>query len=226
MSEACRAGRVGSEAGRWVRRHARLVALVAAGLLAVAGLLGYLLEPGRARDAWRLVADPVVLVRVEGLAREIEVAARESELDPCLVAAVVAAESSGNVDAVSSADALGLMQLRPAAVHDAAKRLGIEEPGREALLEDALLNLRLGASHLAWTLEHEGGEVERALVAYNAGRGRLKGWIEEAGSYHRWREERLRSGSSVLGYALRVLDYRDRFRERGVIASRPEPVSD
>lgn len=227
MSEACRSNPPGSEVGRWLRRHKRLVALGVALLLGCSGLAGYYgLRPGQARSVLRAVVDPIILTRVEGLADEIEAAACESGLDPCLVAAVVYAESSGRVGAISSADALGLMQLLPAAVGDSSRRLGIEEPDREQLLTDPLLNLRLGSSHLAWTLEHEGDEVERALVAYNAGRGRLAGWIRDAGSYTRWREERLRAGSPVLAYARRVLEYREVFRERGEISPCSDPVPD
>src|SRR5690606_32687436 len=107
--------------------------------------------------------------------------------EPSLVAGIVYAESRGLPDAVSSADALGLMQLMPAAVHDACKALGIEEPTREELLTNPALNLRLGARHFAWTLEHEERDVERALCAYNAGRARLRRWTDEHGSYAEWR---------------------------------------
>ena len=63
-----------------------------------------------------------------------------------------------------------------------------------------------------------GGDLERALVAYNAGPGRLNKWIEEAGSWEAWRAEREAAGNSqVLGYARRVRQYRERFAERGVI---------
>jgi soluble lytic murein transglycosylase-like protein len=83
------------------------------------------------------------------------------------------------------------------------------------LLQDAELNIRLGARHLAWTLKAEGGDLERSLVAYNAGRAKLGRWIKGAGSYALWRERTLaRGGNATLEYANRVFAYRDLFRER------------
>ena len=184
-------------------------------LILGAGLVGYY-SPQQARAMVRALADPILLARVERFAPDIRAAALESELDPNLIAGLVYAESSGNPAAVSSVDALGLMQLREDAVSDSAKRLGIEVPTREQLLTNPALNLRLGAAHFAWTLEHEGGELERALVAYNAGRAKLRRWIREAGGYTAWRAERAAAGNSeVLAYAARVLDYAEVFRERG-----------
>jgi len=186
-------------------------------LVVGSGLVGYL-WPREARALVRRFADPIVLARVEAFAREIDAASRESGLDPNLVAAIVYAESSGRQAAVSRADALGLMQLKEDAANDAARRLGLEAPSREALLEDPALNLRLGASQFAWTLRNEEGDPLRALVAYNAGRTKLRRWIRKAGSYENWYAEQRRDGDSeVLSYADKVLLYTEVFRERGRI---------
>jgi len=175
-----------------------------------------------ARRLWRIAADPVLLARVEGHREVILAAAEEQGLDPNLIAGIVAAESSGHVDAVSRVGAMGLMQLMPSAAGDAAKKLKLPEPTREQLLTDAALNVRLGARHFAWTLKHEERDVERALVAYNAGRGRLAGWIREAGSYTAWRAEREAAGdSSVLAYARKVQAYAESFKKRGSFAVEP-----
>lgn len=186
-------------------------------------------EPTRhvVRQVLAFAIDPVLLARVEQYRDPILAAAREQDLEPELIAGIVAAESSGNVDAVSSAGALGLMQLMPASASDAAKALDIPEPTREELLSDAELNLRLGARHFAWTLRHEHDDIERALVAYNAGRGRLAQWIRGAGGYDAWREERVAAGdSSVLAYARKVLRYARSFRERGAFDPPPTPPPD
>jgi len=206
-------------------RATLIFALCAALALMAAGWAGYG-SNGSLRGVKRRVTDMVVLLRVEAFANEIEFAARESGLDPCLLAAMVYCESSGRPDAVSKADALGLMQLLPDAAGDAARRLGLEEPSREELLEDAGLNLRLGAAHFAWTLANEGGDLERGLVAYNAGRARLRRWIREAGSYSAWRSGRQRAGNSpVLNYARRILDYTVTFCDRGSLACEPSSAN-
>lgn len=193
-----------------------------AGLLLGAGALGFY-WPADSRAVVRRVVEPVVRARVEALAPQIRVAAAESGLSPALVAGIVHAESSGRPDAVSSAGALGLMQLLPPAVEDAARRLGIETPGREALLEDPGLNLRLGAAHFAWTLEHEEEDLERALVAYNAGRTRLRRWSREAGSYEAWRAARRQAGDSpTLAYADRVLTLAESYGGSTAFAAAPD----
>lgn len=147
----------------------------------------------------------------------ILVAAKEANLEPELVAAIVFAESSGRVDARSSANALGLMQLRLATAVEQAGKLGLAPPSETDLLTNPALNIRLGAHYFRWVLDHEEHDVERSLVAYNAGRTRLREWVTEAGGYAAWRAERQVSGkSSTLAYASKVLAQRDRFLSSGL----------
>lgn len=197
----------------WPAERAWLVLLLA---VAVAFLAfeGAVHGPKVVRQVWSEVG----VRRVEDHAAAVRAAARESRVDPCLLAGIMYVESRGRVDAVSSADALGLFQLKEAAAGDAAKRLKIPTPSRGELLSDPLLNARLAASHVAWLYRHEGPDLERVLVAYNAGRGKLKQIISDAGSFHAWRAQRELDGrSETLQYARDVLRFADRFRERGVI---------
>ena len=188
-------------------------------LLAFVGVLigGFVIIPGL-NSSWRDTPREVVgFRRVELYEEELRSAASEQELEPALLAAVVYVESTGRLGVVSGAGAMGLMQLMPAAASDSSKALGMPTPSAEMLLNDAELNIRLGARHLAWTLKAEGGDLERALVAYNAGRAKLARWIEDAGSYALWRERTLARGdNSTLQYARRVFAYRDLFRERAL----------
>ena len=193
-----------------------VVAAIVVAALLLLFFLPYLLRkaPEVARTVWSYVA----VRRVEGHAAELRAAAAESGLDPCLLAAVMYAESSGRVDAVSSRGALGAFQLMPSAAGDAAKRLGLPEPTRDELLSNAELSARLCGAHLAWLLRLDGPDLERVLVAYNAGHAKLRRWIEDEGSYEAWRASRVRAGGTgTLAYALNVLRMRDRFRERGEI---------
>ncbi|MBK7874528.1 MAG: lytic transglycosylase domain-containing protein [Planctomycetes bacterium] len=168
----------------------------------------------------RQVASVVGFRRVEAHADVLLDAAAESGLDPHFLAGVMYVESRGAVDAVSRVGAMGLFQLMPAAASDAAKRLKLPEPSRAALLSDPRLNARLGASHLRWLVKRLGPDLERVLVAYNAGPGRLDQWEKEAGGWSAWRERSARRGNSeTLAYAQDVLRFADRFRERGVIAA-------
>lgn len=174
----------------------------------------------------RQVWSEVGVRRVESHAEVVRDAARESRVDACLLAGIMYVESRGQVDAVSKADALGLFQLKVAAASDAARRLKLPEPSRDDLLSDPRLNARLAASHVAWLYRHEGPDLERVLVAYNAGRGKLKQLISDAGSFDAWRARRDRDGrSETLAYARDVLRFAERFRERGVIAGSDAPVA-
>jgi soluble lytic murein transglycosylase-like protein len=87
--------------------------------------------------------------------------ARRHGLDPALVLAVVGVESAFRPEAVSPKGAQGLMQLMPRT----AESLGVEN----AL--DPAQNLDGGTRHLGSLLALYGGDVERALAAYNAGEG-------------------------------------------------------
>jgi soluble lytic murein transglycosylase-like protein len=192
-----------------------MLVLLACATLALA-IVGISTGPKVARQVWHLIG----VRRVESHADEIAAAAAESGLDPCLLAAVMYVESRGKVDAVSNKDALGLFQLMPSAAHDAAHRLHVNEPTREELLSNALLNTRLAANHLAWLVDNEGPDLERVLVAYNAGRGKLARWRKDAGGYEAWREEHARGGDfGPLVYAEQVLEFRERFRARGVVTA-------
>jgi len=179
---------------------------------------------------WRIAARALVsaaedvrsrshVQRVESHAAAIRAAALESRVDPNLLAAIMLAESGGQVDAVSSAGALGLYQLMLPTAVEQARGLGLGDPTRDDLLSDGRLNARLAASYIAWLERRFDGALEPMLVAYNAGPNRLARWIRDAGGYSAWRAERDAAGNSdVLRYAAKVEHWRDVFLERGVIA--------
>jgi soluble lytic murein transglycosylase-like protein len=86
-------------------------------------------------------------------------AAARNGIDPALVDAVVRQESGFRPDAVSSAGAVGLMQLMPSTARD----LGVTDP------LDATQNVNGGARLLRSLLDRYGGRLDFALAAYNAG---------------------------------------------------------
>jgi len=103
-----------------------------------------------------------VSVPAGGDLRELAAAAaRRHGLDPDLVMAVVSVESGFRPQAVSPKGAQGLMQLMPRT----ASSLGVAD----AL--DPAQNLDGGTRHLGQLLTLYGGDVTRALAAYNAGEG-------------------------------------------------------
>ena len=105
----------------------------------------------------------------------------KNNLDPYLVASLIRQESEFNPNAISHANAYGLMQLIPAAGKAMAREEGSIHFETFQLLDPAT-NIRLGTRYLRHTLEKFGGVTEYALAAYNAGDDRVLDW-EAAGPY-------------------------------------------
>ncbi len=102
---------------------------------------------------------------------------RASGLHPSLVYAVMRAESGFDERAVSSAGAVGLMQLMPATAQFICAREGIVY--EESRLTEGAYNLKLGLLYLKYLLERFPVE-ETAIVAYNAGEGAVREWLADA----------------------------------------------
>ena len=97
-------------------------------------------------------------------------------LDPYLVASLIRQESEFNPNAVSHANAYGLMQLLPSVGKTLAKQQGLK-PFDAGRLLDPRVNLQLGTANLRQVLNRYGGQVEYALAAYNAGDTPVRQWM-------------------------------------------------
>jgi soluble lytic murein transglycosylase-like protein len=87
-----------------------------------------------------------------------------------LVQRVKHQESRGNQGAVSPKGAIGIMQVMPDTAPEAARLAGVPwDP--QAFHSDAAYNEILGIAYLSELLRKYGGDVSRALAAYNAGPG-------------------------------------------------------
>ena len=105
----------------------------------------------------------------------VEREAEEWGVDPFLIAGLIRQESAWDRDIVSSAGAVGLMQVMPATGAQLARAVGPEEFSTESL-ESAEVNLHLGARFLQDMLERFGPELPLVLSAYNAGPTRANRW--------------------------------------------------
>jgi soluble lytic murein transglycosylase-like protein len=97
-------------------------------------------------------------------AAEISAAAARNGVDPNVLTGLIRAESNFDPNAGSPAGAQGLTQLMPGT----AAGLGVANP------LDPVQSIEGGARYLRQQLDHFGGDVTKALAAYNAGPGAVE----------------------------------------------------
>ncbi len=90
--------------------------------------------------------------------------------------AVIKCESGFDSGAVSSAGAMGLMQMLPSTFFDLCSRLG--ESHDQSMLFSPEISIKYGIYYLS-RLYRRFGVWETAVAAYNCGQGRVAGWIED-----------------------------------------------
>jgi len=123
--------------------------------------------------------------------------AREQRLPDALVHAVVTAESAYDPDALSSAGAVGLMQLMPAT----ARRFGVTNRNNP---QD---NVTGGTRYLRVLIDLFGNDLRLALAAYNAGENAVIRHGRKVPPY-----------PETQRYVRKVLDYYRKYRDEGVPA--------
>jgi soluble lytic murein transglycosylase len=101
--------------------------------------------------------------------------AKNYDLDPALLAAVIYRESKFDADVVSDSGAIGLMQLLPDTAQGIAELTGGSR-FRVADLYEPEINVRYGSFYLRRLLRKY-GDVELALAAYNAGQANVDEWL-------------------------------------------------
>ena len=108
--------------------------------------------------------------------------AEANDLDPALVAAVIKVESNFRHDAVSRANARGVMQIIFSTARDITEKMGLGEIDDDLLMDklfDPEFNITLGTWYLADLLRTFDGDEAKALAGYNAGRGKVRTWLNE-----------------------------------------------
>jgi soluble lytic murein transglycosylase len=156
---------------RAVRRRRRTaLAMIAIGVIAGVGLALWF---GPGEDAFREITLPL---RHEDIIRQ---QAREKDLDPALIAAVIYQESKFR-DQTSRAGARGLMQITPATAEFIARDSGGTRFSQEDLATPQI-NIAYGTYYLRYLMRRYHGDTELVLAAYNAGETNVDRWIRAAG---------------------------------------------
>jgi soluble lytic murein transglycosylase-like protein len=104
---------------------------------------------------------PVMVAAPANIESLVHRLAPQYQVAPQLALAIIAVESNFDVAALSSKNAMGLMQLIP----QTAKRFGVHNAF------DAQQNIRGGMAYLRWLLAYFEGNVALVAAAYNAGEG-------------------------------------------------------
>ncbi len=144
--------------------------------LALVALLALVVVAGAA--AWVVTAEPEWYQRARYPLRYeaiVRTHARNYDLPPTLLAAVIYAESKFDPSARSGAGAVGLMQLLP----DTARGIAARTGGDGFVVSDLLdpeINVRYGSWYLRNLLNRYDDDLRTALAAYHAGPGNVDAW--------------------------------------------------
>jgi soluble lytic murein transglycosylase len=101
----------------------------------------------------------------------------QRDLDPYVVAALIAQESTFDPEAKSVANAWGLMQIVPTTGRRLARSVGVRRFST-ASLTNPEMNIRLGTLYFSQLVAQFGGTYY-ALASYNAGESRVVKWKAE-----------------------------------------------
>ncbi len=101
-------------------------------------------------------------------------------IDEAIAYSIARQESHFNQKVVSTANAMGLMQVTPEAAIDTARKFKAVY-NRARLLNDPVYNMQMGAAELSNLFTGYNGSYILTFAGYNAGRGRVRQWIAAYG---------------------------------------------
>ena len=135
---------------------------------------------------------------------------QKNKIDPFLVAAIIKNESGFNNKAVSPVGAIGLMQIMPETGEWIAKQMGLPDYDKDKLYQ-AKLNIRMGCWYVSELDEEFKHNLALIMIAYNAGRGQAKIWMQENGWTYDFNEPSKIPYPDTREYVQNVLKDRDRY---------------
>ena len=152
---------------RTPKRVIQLISIVAVAVLLLIGALYLLFEPKIDRALYPREYQAYV-----------ERYAKQYDVPENLIYAVIRTESDFQADAVSAVGAVGLMQMMPSTFRWLSDDM-LGEYLEDGMLYDAETNVRYGVYYLR-RLYDRYGDWLTACAAYNAGSGRVDGWLKDS----------------------------------------------
>lgn len=109
---------------------------------------------------------------------EILYYSKQYNVDPYLVFAVAKSESGFKPDAVSSKNAIGVMQILPDTGLWVSKNIGIKGFS-DKMLFNPNYNIQIGTWYLSYLLRQFDNNIQLAVAAYNGGSGNVINWLKD-----------------------------------------------
>ena len=191
---------------RWGRTALRRRRWLVAGVsLVVVGTFAVIVALGPLGDAVREITLPL---RHDDIIRQ---QARDKDLDPALIAAVIYEESKFR-DQTSHAGARGLMQITPQTAEYIARKSGGTE-FEQGDLATPQINIAYGSFYLRYLLVRYDGNDELAVAAYNAGETNVDRWVRAAGGADEFDKAEDIPFAETRSYVGDVLERREEYRD-------------
>ncbi len=106
----------------------------------------------------------------------VDNSSREFGVPKKIIYAVIKTESNFESNAISSDEAIGLMQLIPSTFEEITEKLG--DHYEKGMMYDPETNIRYGAYYLSYLYRHF-ADWDVVFAAYNAGMGTVSEWLED-----------------------------------------------
>ncbi|GAA4712306.1 lytic transglycosylase domain-containing protein [Brevibacillus fulvus] len=144
--------------------------------------------------------------------QEILTAAKQYQVSPYLILAIIRSESAFDYDRVSKKGAVGLMQVMPDTAQWVIEQANLAKNEQVPLTEPGL-NISIGTWYMAFLLERFDGDLVKAVAAYNAGPSNVNAWLEKS----QWDGTIERVQDIPVGetrhYVQRVFYFQDRYQK-------------
>jgi soluble lytic murein transglycosylase len=150
--------------------------------------------------------------------------------ETALIHAIIRQESLFDAGAVSPSGALGLMQLMPGTAKGVAGKLKMKKFNTASLTADPRTNVALGSNYLADLVDKFNGSYVMAIAGYNAGPGRVNGWLGQNGDPRPKLDDTIDwvekiSVSETRNYVQRVMENLQIYRARLAGGSAPNNIA-